>query len=209
MISIFNSISGTLTRKIAGTQASQACITVNGIEFICEVSRTSLQDLPGIGSEATLYTWLYHREDQMYFCGFAREDERSMFLDLLKVEGIGAKQALKVLSSISSSRLAHLLDSGDVDGLEMLPGLGKKTAQKMVLALKGKLNVALIDTPRVGGSPAVSLGPYEDIGAALVAMGYDRKAVVEVIGRIASEFEQTPQADRESQLMRRAIIELS
>ena len=180
---------------------------VGGVEWIAETSRTTLQSLPN-NAEARVFTFLVHREDQMYLVAFATEAERAMFLDLIKVEGIGAKAALKILSAIAPERLAALLEAGDIDGLEALPGLGKKTAQKMVLALKGKLS--LEETGNPGGAPVrTEMGVYEDLALALVAMGYERRSVNEVLKRLIPEYQDKPLAQQEQELLRRAIVELS
>jgi Holliday junction DNA helicase RuvA len=207
MIGMFNSLSGTVSRKLLSNQGCQVCLMVGGIEWIAETSRTTLQGLPN-NAEARLFTFLIHREDQMYLVAFASEVERAMFLDLIKVEGIGAKAALKILSAIAPERLAALLEAGDVDGLEALPGLGKKTAQKMVLALKGKLSLEETDKP--GNTPVrTELGVYEDLALALVAMGYERRSVNEVLKRLIPEYQDKPFAQQEQELLRRAIVELS
>jgi Holliday junction DNA helicase RuvA len=212
MIGLFNSLSGTISRKILSPQQCQVCIQVQGVEWLAETSRTSLQALPETGAEARLYTYLVHREDLMYLCAFASDAERAMFLDLLRVEGIGAKAALKILSAIQPGRLAALLDAGDVDGLEALPGLGKKTAQKMVLALKGKLTIDESGEERkprsAGAAVKGDLGIHEDLAQALVAMGYERKAVVEVLKRLIPEYADKPILQQEQEMLRRAIIEL-
>jgi Holliday junction DNA helicase RuvA len=211
MVTMFNSLSGTISRKMIGAQGAQVCLQAGGVEWIAETSRNSLQSLPSIGGEARLFTYFIHREDQMYLIGFAGEAERAMFIDLIKVEGIGAKAALKILSAVAPERLASLLEAGDIDGLEALPGLGKKTAQKMVLALKGKLS---LDESAPAGAASVQatrgeLGEFEDLAQALVAMGYDRKSVADVVRRLTPEFAGQPRAQAEQEMMRRAIIELS
>ena len=210
MIALFNSISGIVSRKLINPQNTQFCLETAGIEWIFDASRTTVQTIPEIGRETRVFTYLIHREDAFYFCGFATDAERAMFLDLIKVDGIGPKQALKILGSILHDRLEKLLEAGDLDGLENLPGVGKKTAQKMVLTLKGKLSVeAMADTGRPGQITRIDLGENEDIAVALVAMGYDRKAVAELLMRLAPEFQHLPKAQREQELMRRAIMDLS
>lgn len=210
MISLFNSISGTVTQKIINTQLSQFCLSTQGLEWIFEASRTTIQAIPEVGGETRVYTYLIHREDAFYFCAFASIAERAMFLDLIKVEGIGSKQALKILGSIAHDRLEQLLEAGDLTGLESLPGVGKKTAQKMVLTLKGKLSIeAMAESTKGVVTNRSDLGDYEELAVALVAMGYERKATVEVLRRIIPEFQDLPKAQREQELLRRAIIELS
>ena len=129
MISLYNSITGIVGRKILNNQVSQLCLTNQGIEYIFEASRSTLMVLPEMGQEARVFVYTIHREDAFYLCGFASEAERAMFLELIKVEGIGPKQALKILGAITHASLENLLEAGDLAGLENLPGVGKKTAQ--------------------------------------------------------------------------------
>ena len=134
---MFNSTTGIITYKFSQT----LCIQNHGLEWELTVPLTTLDALPPAGEETKVYTWLYHREDSMKLFGFATVNERAVFLDLMKVEGVGAKAAVRILSSISASELAAVLDFEDMARLEKIPGVGKKTAQKMMLTLKGKLNL--------------------------------------------------------------------
>ena len=159
---MFNSLTGEITFK--GDE--RLCLQVGGVEWELTASRKALERLPAVGQAARIYTHLVHREDAMRLYGFADQAERALFLDLQKVEGVGPRGALKMLSGVDREQFAQALDRDDVDALSLVPGVGKKTAQKIILALKGKL------TP-VGdgrGRPA-----EEDIASALVGMGYDRK----------------------------------
>ena len=129
MISMFNSIFGTITGKFPQT----LYIETHGVEWDISVPDSALDTFPPVGSEGRIYTWLSHREDSMKLFGFSSPTERAMFLDLQKVEGVGPKAALKILSSVSASDITSVLEEGDIAKLEKLPGVGKKTAQKMLL----------------------------------------------------------------------------
>jgi len=167
-----------------------------------------------------LYTWLYHREDQMRLFGFASTASRDLFLDLMKVEGIGPKQAVKILSSIPARELESALEGEDLARLEAAPGIGKKTAQKMILALRGKLTHAESAPDRKG---AERKSAYEDIVVALTGMGFDRKQAVEAVESIAAELGAEKPAtgkvsagktgpagkEMEQEIFRRAIVALS
>jgi len=159
---MFNSLTGEITHK--GDE--KVCLQTGGVEWELTVSRKAVERLPAAGQVARIYTHLVHREDAMRLYGFADEAERALFLDLQKVEGVGPRGALKMLSGVDREAFAAALDRDDLDALSAVPGVGKKTAQKIILALKGKL------TP-VGqgkGRPV-----EEDIITALVGMGFDRK----------------------------------
>jgi Holliday junction DNA helicase RuvA len=157
-----------------------------------------------IGEETELFTWLHHYEDGMRLYGFFSAAERQLFLDLQKVEGIGPRQAFKILQGIAPRTLATMLDNSDLPSLQKIPGIGPKTAQKMMLALKGKL---------IGleGEPAVSSeggqGRFRDVVRALVDMGFDRKEVERVVAQLGADVQENP--DGEKELFRKALLELS
>jgi len=130
------------------------------------VSRRALERLPAVGEVARVYTFLLHREDSMKLYGFCDHAERALFLDLQKVEGVGPRGALKILSGVDRAQFSDALDRDDVDALSAVPGIGKKTAQKIILTLKGKL------TPASDGGARTA---EDDITTALVGMGFDRK----------------------------------
>ena len=195
---MFNSIRGTVGGK--GDEA--AFVVTGGVEWEIAMPATDMERLPGIGEECRVFTWLYHREDSMRLFGFLDETRRNTFLELLKVEGIGPKGALKILGGIGQDDLERALESGDLARLEAVPGLGKKTAQKMLLALKGKL----VHAP---ASPAAAY-PHPDLVEALAEMGYDRRAAADAIARAESALPPgLPQAEKEKLLFRNAIVQLS
>jgi holliday junction DNA helicase RuvA len=159
---MFNSLTGEITHKAD----ERLCLQTGGVEWELTVSRRALDRLPPVGQVARVFTHLLHREDAMRLYGFVDQAERSLFLDLQKVDGVGPRGALKILSGVEREAFALALDADDVDTLSTLPGVGKKTAQKIILTLKGKL------TP-TGEGPIRSA--EDDITTALVGMGFDRK----------------------------------
>lgn len=136
-----------------------------------------------------ILTYLQHREDEMVLFGFSSEQERQLFLELIKVSGIGARGALKILSGASVSDIIAALDREDVKFLSKIPGLGTKTAQKIILALRDTL-VAGSSATGAGSAPQAAR-KYDDLVAALSDMGYDKKRVVDVIAGL----EQTHAAE--------------
>ncbi|MDR1058255.1 MAG: Holliday junction branch migration protein RuvA, partial [Treponema sp.] len=132
---MFNSIRGIISEKLADTLR----IVTGGIEWELSVPAVDIEGLPPRGEEARIFTWFYHREDAMRLFGFADERRRATFLEFLKVEGIGPAKAVQILGRIGEEDLERALEAGDIARLEAIPGLGKKTAQKMILALRGKL----------------------------------------------------------------------
>ncbi|MEN6498954.1 MAG: Holliday junction branch migration protein RuvA [Rectinema sp.] len=156
------------------------------------------------GEETELFTWLHHYEDGMKLYGFFSVAERQLFLDLQKVEGIGPRQAFKILQGIAPRTLATMLDNGDLASLQKIPGIGPKTAQKMMLALKGKL-IGLEGEPGTGATG--SQGRFRDVVRALVEMGFDRKEVERVVANLGTDLKENP--DVEKELFRKALLELS
>ncbi|MDR1957011.1 MAG: Holliday junction branch migration protein RuvA [Treponema sp.] len=195
---MFNSIRGTITEKLSDS----LCILSGGIEWDIAVPATDLGTLPSAGETGRVFTWLYHKEDQMRLFGFADAARRITFLELLKVEGIGPKGALKIMGGIGQEELEQALETEDVARLEAVPGLGKKTAQKMILALKGKL------TPVSVTKQAAS--PHGELVEALAGMGYDKRAAAEALAKAASSLSPgISGAEQEKQLFKQAILYLS
>ncbi|MFP4113236.1 MAG: Holliday junction branch migration protein RuvA [Spirochaetota bacterium] len=197
---MFNSLSGTIT----GRGPNALFLTTAGVEWELEVSGFTLRTLASNDADdrVRVYTYLYHREDQMRLFGFASPDERRVFLELTRVSGIGPRAAVKMLSATSPSELIRMLEAEDVDGLVRLPGLGRKTAQKMILALRGKL---------VAESAEGTSGHVELVEA-LVEMGFDRSRTISVVNALASELADSAGADptaAEKEIFRQAIVRLS
>jgi Holliday junction DNA helicase RuvA len=200
---MFNSLCGTITAK--GPRAM--CLETGGVEW--EISAPGTDSFPPVGETARVFTWLYHKEDGMQLFGFPSVDDRLLFFDLLKVDGIGPKAAVKIMSSIASGQLRDAIDNEELARLEAVPGLGRKTAQKMMLALKGKLTF-----PEEKRQATVS-SPWQDIISALANMGYDRRDAEQVIGRLAesfagnAEFTAKTREAKEETLLTKAIVELA
>lgn len=200
---MFNSISGALT----GKTAESVYIENNGIEWEILVSALTVDRLGAIGNTVKVYTWLYHREDQMRLFGFLNPAERSLFLDLTKVDGIGPKQALKILSGLDGAALETALEEGDIARLQSIPGIGKKTAQKMILTLKGQLTTV----QESGRQTVQKKSEFEDIIIALADMGYERKRAAEAVENAAQSMRNSGinPSEKEDELFRSAIVHLS
>jgi len=193
---MFNSIRGLLCAR-----NSESVFVLSGdIEWEITMPLNDSYSLP-LNSECRIFTWLYHREDQMKLFGFIDERRRTAFLELLKVEGIGPKGAVKIMGGISQDDMEKALENGDIARLEAVPGLGKKTAQKMILSLKGKL-VQSVDVKIAS--------EYNDLVEALSAMGYDRRAAAEALVKAEANIcTDLTEIDREKQLFKEAIVLLS
>lgn len=204
---MFNSLSGTITGKFP----QKVFIDTHGIEWDITVPDTALDALPPVGSEAKVYVWMQHTESLMNLYGFASAQDRELFFDLLKVEGIGPKAAVKIMGNISFESLSGILDSGDVDALQKVPGVGKKTAAKMILQLKGKLTLPS-ENQTVRSTESSN---FADVISALVNMGYDRKDASLAVGAIEKRLSEDPdfasssQQKKEELIFRHALVEMS
>ena len=150
----------------------QAVIDVNGVGYEVDVSMQTFYRLPATGEAVQLYTQLVVREDAHLLFGFATADERATFRQLVKVSGIGAKTALGILSAMSAGELAQAVAKEDVKRLSSAPGIGKKTAERMVLELRGKLVSAVSDGPAALSAAADGT---DDIVSTLLALGYNER----------------------------------
>jgi len=195
---MFNSIQGLVTAKTQDV----IFLLSNNIEWEISMPINDIQSLP-LNKESRILTWLYHREDQMKLFGFLNERRRTTFLELLKVEGIGPKGAVKIMSGISQDDLEKALENADIARLEAVPGLGKKTAQKMLLSLKGKLVSS--------GSNNIVSSPYNDLVEALVGMGYDRKQAIDALTSAQETVKESnlTAAEKEKLVFKEAIVYLS
>lgn len=204
---MFNSLSGIITAKFP----KQVFLDTHGIEWDLCVPDSNLDMLGPVGSEAKVYTWMQHTDQLMCLYGFASSDERELFLDLLKVDGVGPKGAVKIMSAVSSGRLTDILERGDLEMLEKIPGVGKKTAGKMILTLKGKLKLS-DDTTVIRVSKQ---SPFGDVISSLVAMGYDKKNVEQKVASLVEllnaekGFSEKSQKEKEDIIFRKAVVELS
>ncbi|MBS0357199.1 MAG: Holliday junction branch migration protein RuvA [Proteobacteria bacterium] len=165
---------GRITGRLAEKNPPQILVDVNGVGYELEVPMSTFYGLPATGQTVSLSTHMAVREDGHFLYGFATEDERAAFRQLLKVAGIGARTALAVLSGLSVADLAQAVALQESGRLVKIPGIGKKTAERLLLELRDKLAKAL---PTVAGSIAASLPGDDraDIVNALLALGYNEK----------------------------------
>ncbi len=155
-------------------------IDVGGVGYRASTSAATLRALPSIGEECVLHSRMVVREDAMLLFGFADRGERAAFDSLTAVSKVGPKLALSILSAMEPHEVAEAVGRGDVVKLASVPGLGRKTAERLVLELRGK-NLAAFDPGILGGDVG---GPYVEAREALTALGYSmeeaEKALKEV-----------------------------
>ncbi|HEZ8533272.1 TPA: Holliday junction branch migration protein RuvA [Neisseria gonorrhoeae] len=162
-----------LTGKLVEKNPPQIVIDVNGVGYEADVSMQTLYNLPPVGESVQLFTQLIIREDAHLLFGFATAEERKTFRQLIKVGGIGAKTALGILSAMTADELARAVAEEDVKRLSSAPGIGKKTAERMVLELRGKLVAHTVTDGLFAASPAAD--ETEDIVSTLLALGYNER----------------------------------
>lgn len=161
---------GRLTGMLAEKSPPLVLIDVNGVGYEVDVPMSTFFNLPGLGERVTLLTHLVVREDAHLLYGFLTAPERATFRELIRISGIGPRTALSVLSGMSVSELAATVSRQEGGRLQKVPGIGKKTAERLLLELKGKL------APELGlPAAAVADGAQADIIQALVALGYSEK----------------------------------
>lgn len=179
---------GRLQGKLLVKAAPQLLIDVGGVGYEVEAPMTTFYVLPECGQNIVLHTHFIVREDAQLLYGFASEAERRMFRDLIKVNGVGAKMALAILSSMSADSFAQCVRDSDVAGLVRVPGVGKKTAERLIVEMKDRIGVAgdfnasasdiagaeLFDVPK----------PVDDAISALVALGYKVQEAERMIKKI-------------------------
>lgn len=176
---IYN-VRGTLTY----TDINYAVVECGGVGFKCFVSMTTLKELPSLGNEANLYTYLAVREDAMDLFGFATQQELDAFKLLITVSGVGPKAAMAVLSVLPPDRLSIAVSSGDVKSIQSAQGVGKKTAERIVLELKDKmLGIAPSNADAVQGIQAVATNSdAQEAVEVLVSLGFNQSDAATVVG---------------------------
>ncbi|MHC1478926.1 Holliday junction branch migration protein RuvA [Frateuria aurantia] len=179
---------GRLRGTLISRQPPWLLVEVGGVGYQLEAPMSTIYDLPGLGQEVILLTHYAVKEDSVALYGFLRESERGLFRQLQKVSGIGAKIALAVLSAINTSDFARLIQLGDVTALTKIPGVGKKTAERMVVELRDKLDGPVAGPPVLGGAGASPpSSPADEAAAALQQLGYKPPEALRLIQKVAAE----------------------
>ena len=167
---------GSVRGTVLDRSLTEVLVDVNGVGYRVLVSPSTLVSLGGTGSTVTLHTHLVVREDAHTLYGFGSGEERTAFRQLIRISGIGARTALAVLSGLSVAELAQAVATQEPGRRTRVPGIGRKTAERLLLELKGKLGEAAV-------RPAP--GPASDILDALLGLGYSEKEALAAIKRLA------------------------
>ena len=164
---------GRIAGRLCEKHPPSLLVDVNGVAYEIEAPMTTFYDLPEAGDPVTLHTHLVVREDAHQLFGFIRRSDRDVFRLLIKVNGVGAKLALAILSGLSTSELAVSIQAGDTARLSRLPGIGKKTAERLVIELRDRLTTGSPEVSAAADEPAPTV-PQDHVGeavSALVALG--------------------------------------
>ena len=178
---------GLLRGKILSKQPPRLLIDVQGVGYEVDAPMTTFYDLPGTGEEVTLFTHLAVREDAHTLYGFARASDRELFRSLLKVNGVGARLALTILSGMAPGEFVQCVQEDNSAALVRLPGVGKKTAERLIIELRDRLEgVAAVPAAAGGAAPATADSPVEDAVSALVGLGYKAQEASRMVRAIDS-----------------------
>ena len=169
-----------LRGKLLTKHPGQAIVETAGVGYEVTISVPTFSELPAVGSEVALHTYTHVREDIIALYGFMRPAEKRLFEKLLTVSGIGPKLAITILSGMAADEMAGAIRGNDVARLTRIPGIGKKTAERMVLELRDKL-------PAEGPEPSgrVMTAAEEDVLSALVNLGYQRPAAEKAVSALS------------------------
>ena len=177
---------GHLRGRLAAKHPPQLVLDVGGVGYEIEAPMSTFYGLPAVGAEVNLHTHLVVREDAHVLFGFGTERERSLFRELIKVSGVGPRIALAILSGVSVEEFHRCVESDDVASLVRVPGIGRKTAERLVVEMRDRL--AVLAGPaapgRAGTGPGAAASPQSEAFSALVALGYRPAEVTRLLQKV-------------------------
>lgn len=189
---------GSLRGRIAAKAPPQLLIEVGGVGYELEAPMSTFYGLPGVGEEVRLLTHLVVREDAQILYGFATAAERHLFRNLLKVSGVGPKIALAILSGTTVEGFASCVTTNDVSSLTKIPGVGRKTAERLVIEMRDRLSAEETGLPAIAAT--TTAGAEGEAFSALVALGYKPAEATRLIKAVAGAGEVETE-----ELIRRAL----
>jgi len=179
---------GRLQGKVIEKQAPDLLIDVQGVGYEVLVSLNTFFGVPGVGEITTLHTHFVVREDVQQLYGFGTQSERQLFRHLIKVNGVGPKMALAILSGMSANDFAICVHNNDIATLVKLPGVGKKTAERLLIEMRDKIGD--MDATAAGsatGAQEAKPDISQEAESALIALGYKPADAAKIISRVATE----------------------
>ncbi|MCK2183201.1 Holliday junction branch migration protein RuvA [Halomonas getboli] len=184
---------GRLRGTLIDKQPPWLLLDVAGVGYELEASMTTLVALPGVGEDVVLHTHLTVRDDAHLLYGFAREQERALFRALIKVNGVGPKLALAILSGMDEDAFIRCVMDDDVKSLTRLPGVGKKTAERLIVEMRDRFPHWEAETPAAGVAPSTGSAPeprqepLAEAEAALVSLGYKPAEAARMLAGLEEE----------------------
>jgi len=176
---------GSLRGKLTSKRAPQIIVECQGVGYEVETPMSTFLDLPGIGQDLFLHIHLLVREDAQILYGFASEQERSLFRTLLRISGVGAKMGLAILSAMSVADFQRCVEYEDAATLVKIPGVGKKTAERLIIEMRDKIDKSR-SAPGAARVP-VEASPRSEAVGALVALGYKASEVDKLVGAMDAD----------------------
>ncbi len=186
---------------LAAKRAPQILIDCNGVGYEADVSMTTYYQLPEVGEQISIWTHLLVKDDSHSLVGFKGEQERRLFRQLIRINGVGPKMALTILSGIDDQQFALCIANSDVAMLTRLPGVGKKTAERLIIEMRDKVDALLGESP----SPRLAAGGHSVVSEAieaLQALGYRAVDAEKMINRVHGQGDVEGNA---SQLIKKAL----
>ena len=163
-------------------------IDVNGVGYEVDAPMSTFYGLPEVGGEVLLHTHLAVREDAHNLFGFISETERTLFRTLIKVNGVGAKLALGILSGLSAEEFQRAVEYQDTARLVRLPGVGKKTAERLIIELRDRMpELGAVTLPGAGTLPLPEASPVDDATSALIALGFKPQDAAQLVKKVSVE----------------------
>lgn len=181
-----------LSGKLLEKEANSVIVDVNGVGYEVAIPLSTFYELGEIGSDVALRIYTYVREDTLSLFGFKTMREKELFLKLISVSGIGAKSGIGILSGMSADEIINAIRSNNLVRLNSIPGIGKKTAERIVIELRDKINTISaggIETAQTTATATVSSGNdvYDDAVSALTNLGYQRAAAEKALNQAMQE----------------------
>ena len=189
-----------LTGILAAKRAPQILIDCHGVGYEADVSMTTFYQLPEVGEQVSVWTHMVVKDDSHSLVGFMQERERKLFRQLIRISGVGPKMALTILSGIDEQQFALCVSNSDIAMLTRLPGVGKKTAERLIIEMRDKIDLVLLESPSssaVVGTQSIVSEALE----ALQALGYKAADAEKMLSRA----QQGESADSASKLIRKAL----
>lgn len=202
---------GRLTGKVIEKNPPMLVVDIQGVGYEVEVPMNTFYILPNLNEAITLFTHMIVREDAQFLCGFISDDERRLFRTLIKVNGVGAKLGLAILSSITAKEFARCINENDTKALVKLPGVGKKTAERLIIEVRDKLKDWLPSNLPIENEMQSSSTPHDEVAeatSALIALGYkpqEASMMVQQAQQLQSDSEGNDSKITSGELIRAAL----